>query len=73
MDERKHHYTRRNGNIGCMLGLVVSGLIGLLFQFNDPQLKLALVAGVLLGAGIGMAIGRKKDKEEAEKRDAEGR
>ena len=72
MDEKAHRYTRRGGNIGCMIGLVISGIAGLTLQFTDPQLKLALVAGVLIGAGIGMVIGRKKDKAAAE-RDAQGR
>ncbi len=72
MDEQAHRYTRRYGNIGCMLGLVASGLLGVALPLTPPQLKLLLVAGVLIGAGAGMVLGRKKDKETAE-RDAEGR
>ena len=72
MDERAHRYTRLGGNIGCMIGLVASGIAGLALHFTDPQLKLALVAGVLVGAGIGMVIGRRKDKAAAN-RDAQDR
>ena len=40
---------------------------------TEPQLKLLLVAGVLLGAGIGMVLGRRRDKRNAAERDAQDR
>lgn len=73
MDEQKHRYTRLGGNIGCIAGLVVSGLLVMGAGLSDAQMKLALVAGVLVGAGIGMVLGRRRDKQEAAKRDAENR
>ena len=73
MDEQKHRYTRLGGNIGCIAGLVVSGLLVMGAGLSDAQMKLALVAGVLVGAGIGMVLGRRRDKREAAKRDAENR
>ena len=73
MDEQKHRYTRLGGNIGCIVGLVVSGLLVMGAGLSDAQMKLALVAGVLVGAGIGMVLGRRRDKREAAKRDAENR
>lgn len=73
MDEQKHRYTRLGGNIGCIVGLVVSGLLVMGAGLSDAQMKLALVAGVLVGAGIGMVLGRRRDKQEAAKRDAENR
>lgn len=73
MDEQKHRYTRLGGNIGCIAGLVVSGLLVMGAGLSDAQMKLALVAGVLVGAGIGMVLGRRRDKQEAAKHDAENR
>ena len=73
MDEQKHRYTRRGGNIGCIVGLVTSGLLVMNLELSDAQMRLILVAGVLLCAGIGMVLGRRRDKREAAKRDAENR
>ena len=73
MDEQKHRYTRLGGNIGCIVGLVASGLLVMNLELSDAQMRLILVAGVLLCAGIGMVLGRKRDKREAAKRDAENR
>ena len=63
MDEQKHRFTRLYGNIGCIVGLVVSGLGAMSLGAGDAQMRVLLVAGVLLCAGIGMAIGRHNDAQ----------
>ncbi len=73
MDEQAHRYTRLYGNIGCIAGLIISGLMVMSLPTTEPQLKLLLVAGVLLGAGIGMVLGRRRDKRNAAERDAQDR
>lgn len=77
MDEQKHRYTRWGGNIGCIAGLVVSGIAAKILSdtagLSDPQMRLLLVAGVLVGAGIGMVIGRRKDQRKAAEHDAQSR
>lgn len=73
MDEQAHRYTRLYGNIGCITGLVISGLAVMSLPTTEPQLKLILVAGVLLGVGIGMVLGHRKDKRNAAERDAQNR
>ncbi len=52
MDEQAHRYTRLYGNIGCIAGLVISGLMVMSLPTTEPQLKLLLVAGVLLGLAL---------------------
>ena len=73
MDEQKPRFTRLYGNIGCIVGLVVSGLGAMSLGAGDAQMRVLLVAGVLLCAGIGMAIGRHKDKKRAAENDAQSR
>ena len=73
MDEQKHRFTRLYGNIGCIVGLVISGLGAMSLDAGDAQMRVMLVAGVLLCAGIGMAIGRRRDKRNAAENDAQGR
>ena len=73
MDEQKHRFTRLYGNIGCIVGLVISGLGAMSLDAGDAQVRVMLVAGVLLCAGIGMVIGRRKDKRNAAENDAQGR
>ena len=68
MDEQAHLYTRRYGNIGCVIGLVVSGLAGYAMQLSAPQLRLLLVAGVIGCTAIGMILGRRRDKRNAQDR-----
>ena len=70
MDEQAHRYTRLYGNIGCIAGLIISGLMVMSLPTTEPLL---LVAGVLLGAGIGMVLGRRRDKRNAAERDAQDR
>ena len=70
-DEQDHRYTRRYGNIGCIAGLIVSGMISMMGSLGEPKLQIVLVAGVLLGAGIGMFLGRKRDKKEKAQREAD--
>lgn len=73
MDEQKHRFTRLYGNIGCIVGLVISGLGAMSLDAGDAQMRVMLVAGVLLCAGIGMVIGRRRDKRNAAENDAQGR
>lgn len=73
MDEQKHRFTRLYGNIGCIVGLVISGLGAMSMDAGDAQMRVMLVAGVLLCAGIGMVIGRRRDKRNAAENDAQGR
>ena len=73
MDEQKHRFTRLYGNIGCIVGLVISGLGAVSLDAGDAQMRVMLVAGVLLCAGIGMALGRRKDKRRAAQDDAQSR
>lgn len=73
MDEQKHRFTRLYGNIGCIVGLVISGLGAMSLDAGDAQMRVMLVAGVLLCAGIGMVIGRRKDKRNAAENDAQSR
>ena len=73
MDEQKHRFTRLYGNIGCIVGLVVSGLGAMSLGAGDAQMRVMLVAGVLLCAGIGMALGRRRDTRNAAENDAQGR
>ena len=73
MDEQKHRFTRLYGNIGCIVGLVISGLGAMMLRAGDAQMRVMLVAGVLLCTGVGMTIGRRKDKRNAAKNDAQGR
>ena len=73
MDEQKHRFTRLYGNIGCIVGLVISGLGAVSLDAGDAQLRVMLVAGVLLCAGIGMVLGRRKDKRRAAQDDAQSR
>ena len=73
MDEKRHRFTRLYGNIGCIVGLIVSGLGALSLGAGDAQMRVMLVAGVLLCAGIGMVLGRRKDKRRAAQDDAQSR
>lgn len=73
MDEQKHRFTRLYGNIGCIVGLVISGLGAVSLDAGDAQMRVMLVAGVLLCAGIGMVLGRRKDKRRAAQDDAQSR
>ncbi len=73
MDEQKHRFTRLYGNIGCIVGLVISGLGAVSLGAGDAQMRVMLVAGVLLCAGIGMVLGRRKDKRRAAQDDAQSR
>lgn len=73
MDEQKHRFTRLYGNIGCIVGLVISGLGAMSVGAGDAQMRVMLVAGVLLCAGIGMVIGRRRDKRNAAENDAQSR
>lgn len=73
MDEQRHRFTRLYGNIGCIVGLVISGLSAMSVGAGDAQMRVMLVAGVLLCTGIGMALGRRKDKKKAAEDDAQGR
>ena len=73
MDEQKHRFTRLYGNIGCIVGLVISGLGAVSLHAGDAQMRVMLVAGVLLCAGIGMVLGRRKDKRRAAQDDAQSR
>ena len=73
MDEQKHRFTRLYGNIGCIVGLVISGLGAMSMDAGDAQMRVMLVAGVLRCAGIGMVIGRRRDKRNAAENDAQSR
>ena len=73
MDEQKHRFTRLYGNIGCIVGLVISGLGAVSLNAGDAQMRVMLVAGVLLCAGIGMVLGLRKDKRRAAQDDAQSR
>ena len=73
MDEQKHRFTRLYGNIGCIVGLVISGLGAVSLHAGDAQMRVMLVTGVLLCAGIGMVLGRRKDKRRAAQDDAQSR
>ena len=73
MDEQKHRFTRLYGNIGCIVGLVISGLGAVSLGAGDAQMRVMLVAGVLLCAGVGMVLGRRKDKRRAAQDDAQSR
>ncbi len=73
MDEKRHRFTRLYGNIGCIVGLIVSGLGALSLGAGDAQMRVMLVAGVLLCTGIGMFLGNRKDKRLAAQDDAQNR
>ncbi len=57
-DERVHHTSGSNDNVGSMIiGGVLGGVIGNRFGKGNGK-KAAIAAGTLLGAGIGQNMGR---------------
>ena len=64
MEEQKYRYTRRNGNIGCIAGLLIGAA-----AMGAAQMQLLPLLGAVAGAAAGMALGWRRDKREAEKRE----
>ena len=68
MEEQKYRFTRRNGNIGCIVGLL-AGVAAL----SAAQMRLVPLVGAVAGAAVGMLLGWRRDRREAAKRDAQDR